>query len=300
MSLGTNSSCCVTTKPFLQQPYNSPHFSSPPEPGKADGPCRMTWGGVMKSRLLELKWGSTFQRRQPLHQECLQSPSPHCWAKLELSKALQWHGLGQGTADVCYLGCYGVRFSTRAGTQLPANDSHGNPVQCRAEQEKSMAKHPAALSHLKGEMACGEPAEAESPQRGPQSNVKPTVSSSAIRRKALGKSSPALNLSDRTASFNLASHKCWLFYCVLVNQFYSSPQAGKLHLMSLHPIGLACHSAAQEGIQGYPDVMSCQSSACEIKLGWCGSPMECLESENESLALLCSFCCWRRGRPCGQ
>lgn len=101
-----------------------------------------------------------------------------------------------------------MRFSTRAGTQLPANDSHGNPVQCRAEQEKSIAQHPAALSHLKGEMACGEPAEAESLQRGPQSNVKPTVSSSAIRRKALGKSNPALNLSDRTASFNLASHKC--------------------------------------------------------------------------------------------
>lgn len=37
--------------------------------------------------------------------------------------------------------------------------------------------------------------------------------------------------------------------------------------MSLYPIGLACHSATQEGIQGYPDVMSCQSSACEIKLG---------------------------------
>lgn len=48
--------------------------------------------------------------------------------------------------------------------------------------------------------------------------------------------------------------------------------------MSLNAIGFACHSAALECIQCYPDVMSCQSSACEIKLGmvWIshGSPWD--------------------------
>lgn len=77
-----------------------------------------------------------------------------CRAPADL-EPLEWRGPGQGTADVWNLGCYGVVFSTRAGTQLPANDSHGNPVQCRAEQgtlqEKSIAERPAALSHLKGE-----------------------------------------------------------------------------------------------------------------------------------------------------
>lgn len=29
-------------------------------------------------------------------------------------------------------------------------------------------------------------------------------------------------------------------------------------------------------------------------------PWTSLGSENQGLALLCSFCCWRRGRPCGQ
>lgn len=71
---------------------------------------------------------------------------------------------GTGTADVWYLGCYGVVFSTRAGAQLPANDSHGSPVQCTAEQgtrqEKSIAKPPAARSHPKGETARWKLAEA--------------------------------------------------------------------------------------------------------------------------------------------
>lgn len=58
------------------------------------------------------------------------------------------------------------------------------------------AGHPAGKIHCKAS-CCSQPSaggQAEALHRGPQSNVKSTVSSSAIRRKALGKSNPALNL----------------------------------------------------------------------------------------------------------
>lgn len=126
---------------------------------------------------------------------------------------------GTETADVWYLGCYGSVFSTQAGTQLLTNDSHGDPVQHTSQTghqgRKIHSKDVVLLSVIwKGRWRVGKRQRYESPERGPHSNVKPTVFSSVVRRKPLGKSNWALCLSGKTAPFNLASHKYWLFHYV--------------------------------------------------------------------------------------
>lgn len=87
------------------------------------------------------------------------------WALGVIASDMAW---GTETADVWYLGCYSSVFSTRAGTQLLANDSHGDSaahVSNRAPgkihwKEKFIEKRRAALSHSKGETVCGKAAEA--------------------------------------------------------------------------------------------------------------------------------------------
>lgn len=133
MSQGITSSCHDATNHFLWWPYNFPTFSSPHQSLGKQMDLTGWPGGVMKSGLLELKWGSAFQSRNPSTKSvCSSGCSPAQVAVLILSSSndSKWDvAWGTETADGWYLGYYGSVFSTWAGIQLLTNGSHGDLVQ---------------------------------------------------------------------------------------------------------------------------------------------------------------------------
>lgn len=119
-SLGTNPSCCVTDKAFSTLALQFPKFLLPFRAWESRWTLQDDLGRGHEIQAVKLKWGSTVQRRQHLYQECLQSSSPHHQVASSSPSRCSDTAQGTGTADVWYLGCYGVGFSTQAGTQLPA------------------------------------------------------------------------------------------------------------------------------------------------------------------------------------